>query len=335
MNAYAALGMIATPHVTIALQTADNPLPFGLFPATTAAMQKAEVKANIYLLLTAIIWGTGFVAQRAGMDNVGPFIFNGLRFTLGTLSLIPLIVWQARKGPSIPGETARDKRFFFKGMIWAGLALFGGVSLQQIGIVHTTAGKAGFITGLYVVIVPFMGLFLGQRASLGGGIGAILAAAGLFFLSVNEDFRLAPGDAWVLASAFIWAGHVLILGWLSPKLDCVKLAAGQFAVCALLSLLTALIFETNTWNGVMAAAVPIIYGGIMPVGVAYTLQVVGQKHARPTPAAIILSLESAFAALSGWVVLNELMDSRAVMGCALMFTGMLVTQVWPDRKKRG
>jgi len=296
-------------------------------------MRKAEFKANIYLLLTAIIWGTGFVAQRAGMDNVGPFIFNGLRFTLGTLSLVPLILWQSRKGPPVPAGPHTDRKFFLRGVLFAGLALFGGVSLQQIGLVHTTAGKAGFITGLYVVIVPFMGLFLGQRASLGGGIGAVLAAAGLFLLSVNEDFSLSPGDAWVLAGAFIWAGHVLILGWLSPKLDCVKLAAGQFAVCAILSMATALIFETNTLAGIMAAAVPIIYGGIMPVGVAYTLQVVGQKHARPTPAAIILSLESAFAALSGWVILNELMDSRAVMGCALMFTGMLVTQVWPDRKK--
>jgi drug/metabolite transporter (DMT)-like permease len=267
------------------------------------------------------------------MEDVGPFIFNGLRFALGVVSLIPLIIWQARKGPSVPDESSAGKGFFFKGMIWAGLALFGGVSLQQIGLVYTTAGKAGFITGLYVVIVPFMGLFLGQRPALGGGIGALLAAAGLFFLSVNEDFSLAPGDAWVLAGAFIWAAHVLILGWLSPKLDCIKLAAGQFTVCALLSLIVAVLFESNTWAEIQAAAVPIIYGGIMPVGVAYTLQVVGQKHARPTPAAVILSLESAFAAVAGWLILNELMDTRALMGCALMFTGMLITQLWPDRRQ--
>lgn len=296
-------------------------------------MERVEIKANIYLLLTAIIWGTGFVAQRAGMEDVGPFIFNGLRFALGVVSLIPLLIWQARKGPSVPDESAAGKGFFFKGMIWAGLALFGGVSLQQIGLVYTTAGKAGFITGLYVVIVPFMALFLGQRPALGGGIGAVLAAAGLFFLSVNEDFSLAPGDAWVLAGAFIWAAHVLILGWLSPKLDCIKLAAGQFAVCALLSLIVAVLFESNTWAEIQAAAVPIIYGGIMPVGVAYTLQVVGQKHARPTPAAVILSLESAFAAVAGWLILNELMGTRALMGCALMFTGMLITQLWPDRRR--
>lgn len=296
-------------------------------------MNTAETRANIYLLLTAMIWGTGFVAQRAGMDDVGPFIFNGLRFSLGVLSLVPLIAWRARKGPSAPDESAAGKGFFFKGLVFAGLALFGGVSLQQIGLIYTTAGKAGFITGLYVVIVPFMGLFLGQRPALGGGIGALLAAGGLFLLSVTEDLKLAPGDAWVLAGAFVWAAHVLILGWLSPKLDCIKLAAGQFAVCAALSLITAALFEHNTWAGIRAAAIPIVYGGIMPVGVAYTLQVVGQKHARPTPAAVILSLESAFAALAGWLILSETMDARGVMGCALMFSGMLAAQIWPEKKK--
>jgi drug/metabolite transporter (DMT)-like permease len=294
-------------------------------------MQPKVLKANIFLTLTAIIWGTGFVAQRAGMSDMEPFGYNGLRFALGVASLVPLIWWQSRKGPSLPPEAPASRKFFFLGVVLAGLALFGGVNLQQIGLVYTTAGKAGFITGLYVVIVPFLGLFLGQRPGVGGGIGAVLAAAGLFLLSVTENFDLAPGDAWVLAGAFVWASHVLLLGWLSPRLDCVKLAAGQFAVCAALSLAVAALFENNTWEGIKAAAVPVIYGGIMPVGVAYTLQVVAQKDARPTPAAVILSLESAFAAIAGWLILGEIMDGRAVTGCFLMFSGMLVTQLWPKK----
>lgn len=297
-------------------------------------MDPRVLRSNIYLMLTAIIWGTGFVAQRAGMDDVGPFIYNGLRFSLGVISLAPLLVWRARRGPSVPDESDAGRGFFVKGVLLAGTALYLGVGLQQIGLIETTAGKAGFITGLYVVIVPFMGLFMGQRPGPGGGLGAFLAAAGLFFLSVNEDFRLSPGDAWVLAGAFVWAAHVMILGRLSPKLDCIKLAAGQFAVCAALSLATALIFETSTWADVQAAAVPIIYGGVMPVGVAYTLQVVGQKYARPTPAAVILSLESAFAALAGWLILGETMAPRGLAGCALMFTGMLMSQLWPGRKSQ-
>lgn len=288
-----------------------------------------SLRANLLLLATAAIWGSAFVAQRVGMESVGPFTYNGVRFALGVLSLAPLLAWQARRGPAAAPGGRPGRRIALGGALAAGLVMFGGVSLQQLGLVYTTAGKAGFITGLYVVLVPLLGLFWSQRPGAGGWLGALAAAAGLYLLSVTADFDLAPGDGLVLLGALFWAGHVLLLGYLSPRADPVRLAAGQFAVCSAASLAVALACEEITWAGLAAGAWPIAYGGCMSVGVAYTLQVVAQKHARPTPAAIILSLESAFAALAGYALLGEVLGPRGLAGCALMLGGMLAAQLWP------
>lgn len=295
-------------------------------------MQARVLKANIFLLITAAVWGSGFVAQRSGMDYVGPMTYNAVRFAIGAASLLPLIWFMSRRiQPRPPGDTG-DRAFAIKGAVIAGSVLFMGVALQQVGLIHTTAGKAGFITGLYVVLVPFLGMLVGQRAGTGGFLGAACAAGGLYLLSVNDDFSLAPGDAWVIACAVFWAVHVLILGWLSPKVDCVKLAFGQFAFCSLIHFIAAFLLEDITWAAISAGWFPIVYGGIMPVGVAYTLQVVAQKDAPPTHAAVILSLEAVFAALGGWLVLDESMTSRAFFGCGLMLCGMLVAQLWPQKR---
>jgi len=211
----------------------------------------------------------------------------------------------------------------------AGLVLFAGASLQQVGLLYTTAGKAGFITGLYVVIVPLLGMLWKQWPGWGGSTGAAIAAVGLYFLSVTEEFNLAPGDAWELAGAFMWATHVLILGWLSPRVNVLKLACAQYAVCSCLSLLVAGYAETITAYGLREATIPILYGGVMSVGIAYTLQVVAQKVAPPTHAAIILSLEAVFAALAGWLILGEVLTTRGLVGCGLMLAGMIVAQIWP------
>jgi len=183
-----------------------------------------------------------------------------------------------------------------------------------------------------VVIVPFMGLVLGQRPGAGGVLGATAAVAGLYLLSVTEDFRLQPGDGLVLAGAFCWAAHVHVLGWLSPRMDCIRLACGQFLFCAVLSMAWALAVEDVTWAGIWAGAWPIAYGGVMSVGVAYTLQVVAQKDAKPTPAAIILSMEAVFAALAGWLYLDEILGIKELSGCALMLAGMLMAQLRPGRR---
>jgi len=292
-------------------------------------MKPSTLKADILLLTAAVIWGTAFVAQRIGMDHVGPFTYNGIRFALGGLSLLPLLLMTRQK--PIAGEQAHPpagpKLMLFGGLL-TGLALFAGASLQQVGLVYTTAGKAGFITGLYVVIVPLLGLIWRQKPSPGTWLGAILAALGLYLLSVTQRFTIEFGDLLNLIGAFFWAGHVLIIAWLSPRIRPLRLAFWQFIACSLLSLLTAILFEEITWDGIRAAAIPILYGGLVSVGVAYTLQVVAQRDARPAHAAILLSMECPFAAVAGWLILSEILGLRGLAGSGLMLAGMLVSQLW-------
>lgn len=275
-----------------------------------------------------MIWGAAFVAQRMGMEHVGPFTFNGVRFALGALALWPLI--QKKPGRlTWAGDLPKffRKRPVFWGGALAGAVLFFGATFQQVGLVFTTAGKAAFITGLYVILVPLAGLFWGEKMAWGGWVGAVLALVGLYFLSVTEELTLAPGDLLELLGSFFWAGHVLILGWLSPRVDVLRLAAAQYVACSLLSLVTAFWLEPITAEGLAGAAIPILYGGLMSVGVAYTLQVIAQRDAPPAHAAIILSLETVFAALTGWLILDEVLSERALLGCVLMFAGMLFAQL--------
>lgn len=289
-------------------------------------MERATLKSDLLLLLAAAIWGFAFVAQRVGMDYVGPFTFNGVRFALGSFSLLPLLAASRRMRPA--GKPLQSRFVRLCGGILAGGVLFAGASLQQVGLLYTTAGKAGFITGLYVVIVPILGLLWKQRTDAGTWIGAFLAATGLYLLSVKASLHIAAGDLLEVIGAVFWALHVLIIGWLSPKTHPVGLAVVQFAVCALLSLIVAFVFETVAMETIRQAAIPILYGGLLSVGVAYTLQVVVQRSAHPAHAAIILSLEAVFAALGGWMILDERLSLRAAAGCVLMLTGMLLSQLW-------
>jgi len=291
--------------------------------------RKETFASDGLLLITALIWGLAFVAQRKGMEFIGPFTYNGIRFALGGLSLLPLLAYRYRKGNlnlSFRGKPDSRQKLLMSG-IFLGLLLFGGASLQQVGIVYTTAGKAGFITGLYVILVPLAGIFLGQRNKLKIWLGAILALSGMYFLSITGDFSISPGDLLVLFSAFFWTAHVLLIGWLSPKSDSLILAGMQFTVCSMLSLITAFFTEIISWTTILQAAVPILYGGILSVGVAYTLQVVAQKKANPAYASIILSLESVFAGIGGYLLLGETLNSRGLLGCCLMFSGMLIAQL--------
>jgi drug/metabolite transporter (DMT)-like permease len=291
-----------------------------------------KLKADGLLMLTALIWGAAFVAQRLGMEHVGPFTFNGIRFALGALALQPLIWKMQQTRQREGGGTGVPSGRIMRCGLLAGCVLFAGAALQQVGIVYTTAGKAGFITGLYVVMVPLFGLFLGNRAGAGTWIGAVAAAAGLYLLSVNEDFTIAYGDVLELIGAVFWAGHVLLISRLSPGMDgtdAVKLAASQFVVCSALSLGFGIALEPITLAGISGAAVPLLYGGLMSVGVAYTLQVVAQRDADPAHAAIILSLEAVFAAVAGYFMLGEVLALRALIGCGLMLGGMLLSQLKP------
>ena len=292
-------------------------------------MQIRHLKSDLLFLLSATIWGFAFVAQRMGMDHVGPFTFNGIRFLLGAMVLVPLIYHNRDAGDQNRNRqgSIQTKRLILYGGL-AGLAIYLAASLQQVGLVYTTAGKAGFITGLYVIIVPIMGLLWGQRTNAGTWSGALLAAAGMYLLSVNADFSISVGDLLELIGAVVWAVHIHLIGWLAPKTNSLQLAFVQFMVCAVVSLLTALFVETATLTDIAAAALPIIYGGALSVGVAYTLQVVAQRNAHPAHAAILLSLEAVFAAVGGWLILDEVMPGRGLVGCLLMLSGMILSQLY-------
>jgi drug/metabolite transporter (DMT)-like permease len=300
-----------------------------VYQTDTHPLNLRLIKSDGLLLLTAVIWGFAFVAQRVGMEFVGPFTFNGIRFALGAIVLIPFVLKNDAKlrRVSYPSENNGVKMLVLGGGL-AGLALFSGASLQQVGLVYTTAGKAGFITGLYVVIVPILGLFFRQRTNAGTWIGALLAAVGLYFLSITGTLSISLGDFLELAGALFWAAHVLIIAWLSPRMYPLKLALMQFTTCSALSLFTAAVYEDIGLQAVLQAAIPILYGGALSVGIAYTLQVVAQRNAHPAHAAILLSLESVFAAIGGWIVLGETLSYRGLMGCGLMLAGMLLSQLW-------
>jgi len=292
-------------------------------------MKGVTIKSDALLLTTAVIWGFAFVAQRVGMEYVGPFTFNGIRFGIGSLSLLPLVL-MSREQPAATKNILAPPglKTILLGGGALGLALFAGASLQQIGLVYTTAGKAGFITGLYVIIVPILGLFWRQQPRVGTWIGAVLATIGLYLLSVTEVFTIELGDLLVLVGAFFWAAHVLIIGWLSPRINPIKLAFSQYVACSILSLIAASGVETITFTSIVAAAIPILYGGLLSVGIAYTLQVIAQRDAHPAHAAILLSLEAVFAAIGGWLILGEIISARGLVGCGLMLSGMLLSQLW-------
>ena len=283
-------------------------------------MQGRTLKSDLLLLSAAAIWGFAFVAQREGMAHIGPFVFNAVRFSLGTLVLLPFLPRRAAQTP----DASPLVRY---GGIVLGVILFMGSSMQQIGMVTTGAGKAGFITGLYVVLVPFVGWFLKHRINLEHWLAVMLTAIGLYLLTITESLTLETGDVYVLIGAVFWTGHVLFLGLLSPRASTIRIAVTQFAVCALLSFAAALIREPIAWPKIIDAALPILYGGVMSVSVAFSLQIYGQKYAPPTHAAILLSLEAVFAVLGGWLILSEQLSVRNLVGCGLMLAGMLVAQV--------
>ncbi len=299
-----------------------------------------RLRSDLLLLLAALIWGFAFVAQRTGVEHIGAMAFTSIRFFIGGLVLLPIIVAGERQRR--PAANAGNRRPRLSGWrlsrryragILVGVALFAGATLQQLGVARTTAGKGGFITSLYVVIVPLLGLALGRRAPAATWAGALLAAVGLYFLTMQGAFRMGLGDFLVLLGAFVWAVHMLLLGHFSPGHDPIKLAFTQFMVCAALSGLAALLLETTTLAGLRAAAPAILYTGVCSVGIGYTLQVVGQRHAPPADAAILMSMESVFAVLGGWLLLGEQLTTRALLGCTLMLAGILVSQLWPARTR--
>lgn len=290
-------------------------------------MKNKSVQANLVLLITAVIWGGGFVAQRLGMQQMGPYIFNGFRFFIGALTLAPIILIRKQTGASQKGNLNRT---LLVGAV-AGLFLFFGATYQQLGLVYTTAGKAGFITGLYVVIVPLLGMMWGDRGSLFTWLGAMLAVIGLYILSASRGVVFAPGDGFVLIGACFWALHVQFIARYSHDVDVFQLSFVQSLFTSLISFGVGFFLEDVVFDQVLSVAIPILYGGVISIGIAYTLQVVGQRYAKPAPAAIILSLESVFAVFWGWLILSEVLTPKILAGSSLMLAGMMVSQI--KRKK--
>ncbi len=312
---------------------------------------RSVLYSDALLVLTAAIWGFAFVAQRVGMDDLGPFAFNAVRYAIGALVLLPLI-GQRRKaaaairasaqgagGPAAAAAAAvgADSRSRpagprrFLPFAVCGCVMFLGATLQQLGLVTTTAGNAAFVTSLYVVIVPLLGSLFGRKNSLKNYLAALISVVGLYIITVGGGFKVAPGDLLVLAGSLFWACHILVIDHFAPSVDSVELSAGQFAVCGALSLAAALIFEPQPFNGILSAAVPLLYGGLFSCGVAFTLQIVAQRSAPPAHASILLAFEGLFGAIGGVLLLGEPATVRLFAGGGLMLAAAIFSQL-PDRK---
>jgi len=296
-------------------------------------MNNKAMQANLLMLFAAAIWGFAFVAQRVGMETMGPHWFNSLRFFIGCVALIPVVLWIDSKRDKTSDETPQvPTKTLLLGGLAAGVLLFIGATFQQVGLQYTTAGKAGFITGMYIFFVPLIGLFFRMKTGLGTWVGAVIALWGLYLLSINEDFTLSKGDTLQLICAVAFAGHVLMIGYLATRMDTVKLSLIQFFVAGVLAMGLALCFEQLSWAMITSTAVPLLFAGVMSTGIAYTLQTVAQQHAHPSHAAIILSSEGVFAVLGGFLLLNEVLPAKGLLGCGLILVGMLLSQLMPKLK---
>ena len=307
-------------------------------------MKKTEWKSPALLFLTAVVWGVAFVAQSVGMDYVGPFTFNCIRCLIGAVVLVPCIWfldrWKqrldgascGREAAGAPGGASDGSHALLAGGICCGLALFVASNLQQIGIQYTTVGKAGFITALYIVMVPVFGIFLKKRAGIRVWVSVALAVAGLYLLCITDRLALGKGDILVLLCAVVFAVHILVVDHFSAKTDGVRMSCIQFLVCGLLSGVCMLITEHPEMRLILQAWQPILYAGVFSCGVGYTLQIVGQKGTDPTVASLILSLESVVSVLAGWLLLGQRLSVRELGGCALMFAAILLAQM-PERRQ--
>ncbi|MFV0361616.1 MAG: DMT family transporter [Suipraeoptans sp.] len=287
-------------------------------------------KKNITMLfITAFIWGTAFVAQSVGNDYLGPFSFNGIRCFIGGVTLIPCIIILKRVNPVI-NEKLIKKDLIIGGLI-CGVLLFAASSLQQIGIQYTTVGKGGFITAFYIVIVPVLGIFLKKKIGKKVWIAVLIALIGLYLLCITEKFEVNKGDILILLCAIVFSLHIMVIDYFSPKVDGVKMSCIQFFVAGFLSIPFMLINETPSINQVAEGWFPLLYAGVLSCGVAYTLQILGQRNVNPAIASLILSLESCFSVLAGWIILKEVLSIRELMGCILMFAAIILAQM-PSKK---
>lgn len=292
-----------------------------------------NLKGSLILLLTAIIWGSSFVSQKVGVETVGPMTFIGLRTLLGSVVLLP-VIFVMDKSSSAENVMPFSNKTLLLGGVVCGIFLCIASTLQTYGMQYIDAGKSGFLTSLYMIFVPIIGIFMGKKLSFKTIISVLLAIFGMYLLCMKNGFSsIGKGDILVLLCAIFFSFHIMVIDYFSPKVDGVKLSCLQFFVAGLIASIGMIIIEKPTLDDIIISALPIAYSGIMSCGVAYTLQIIGQKYAEPTIATIIMSLESVFAALSGWLFLNEMMTTREFFGCAIVFLAVIYIQL-PSLKKQ-
>jgi len=295
------------------------------------------------LLLTAAIWGVAFVAQSVGMDYVGPFTFNTVRSLLGGIVLIPCIVLLKRinvgskdtagAAEHASGDPAGQRKVLLTGGVACGVLLCIASNLQQFGIMYTSVGKSGFITAMYIVLVPVLGIFLKKKAGIKIWCSVAIAVGGLYLLCMTDSgFSIQKGDLLLLLGAVIFSFHILTIDYFSPKVDGVKMSCIQFFTCGILSMVCMFLFEQPQIGAILQAWIPIVYAGVLSCGVAYTLQIVGQKGMNPTVASLILSMESVISVIAGWLILHQKLSGRELLGCVLMFVAIILVQL-PERKR--
>ena len=295
-----------------------------------------QLRANALLLLTAMIWGAAFVAQSVGMDYIGPFTFLASRSWLGGIVLLPVIFFREKrssKKTDFSAAPAGDRKTLLIGGVCCGVVLFTASILQQIGIQETTAGKAGFITAMYMVLVPIFGLFLKKRVSPRVWAAVVIALVGMYFLCLfgTGESGINRGDLWEMACAVGFTFHILVIDHFSPRADGVKMSCIQFFVCAVIATIFMLVLEQPSVQSILDAALPICYAGLLSSGAGYTLQIVAQKDTDPTVASLLMSLESVFSLIFGWILLHEAMEPIELLGCGLIFAAVILVQL-PDRK---
>ena len=303
-------------------------------------MKNHKLKGNLLLLLTAFIWGTSFIAQSKGVEEITPLAFNGIRSILGVVVLLPVIAFLDFGKRKNKKQVQKIDKTLIAGGIVCGIFLCLASTLQTAGMVYTSPGKSGFITALYMVIVPIAGFFMGKKTRPVIILSVLIAVIGLYLMCIDSSFDINYGDVLTLICAVLFTGHILAIDYFSPKVDGVKLACMQFLVCGALNIICMFIFEEPQITPILNCWKSICYSGIMSCGVAYTLQIVGQKYTDPTSASILMSLESVFAVLStvvlvacGWELTGGALSAREIIGCVLMFAAIILVQL-PEKDNK-
>lgn len=284
------------------------------------------------LLLTALIWGFAFVAQQMGMDYIEPFTFNCIRFLIGFIVLQPCIYLLDKKrtasgAVSAAPVTSEDKKTLYLGALCCGLPLAFASAAQQTALVYSPAGKVGFLTALYILFVPILGIFFKKKTGPGVWLGVMIAVIGMYLLCIKDGFTLGTGDSFAFLCSTIYAIQILFVDHFSPKVDGLRLASLEFLVAGIVNGIFMLCTETPALSGILSAAVPLLYTGVLSCGIAYTFQIIAQKDAEPTVAALIMSLESVFSAIGGWLILHQILSPRESLGCLLMFAAIILAQL--------